>query len=407
MQFEPSRLANYDRPALIAEMLRVSKNFYDGSILTHKEFDRHSRVHSNTVAKEFGSWEGAWREAGFEYTRSRVEATDIVEDLKKVLKITGEYFSYRTYRQNGGLYNNETIGKRFKDVPWSKILEDVLGVRPKPRPVRERQIRQKNSKAKSLTGNSDERRMTPEQLLADLRSIASKTGTNILSYHDYRALGGEHCHATFYHVFGSWESAVRLIGLKDGKYKPRRPTLTYTKEDYFDELQRLWELLGRQPHARDMKANGSKMSTRALQARFGTWNRAIHAFCRDRNEPDKTVDTESSSITPETVTAEPSQTSSYTDNDSGPANKSLILRKKTPRNPSNRLRWKVFVRDQFKCQACGRSPANEPGVILEVDHIDPYSGDGETVLDNLRLLCWTCNSGKSNIPPNSPEVPRA
>ena len=63
-----------------------------------------------------------------------------------------------------------------------------------------------------------------------------------------------------------------------------------------------------------------------------------------------------------------------------------------------RLRFLTLRRDGFRCKACGRSPANEPGVELEVDHVVAWSEGGETVLENLQSLCQRCNGGKSNLP---------
>ncbi|MBA3804703.1 MAG: HNH endonuclease, partial [Acidobacteria bacterium] len=37
------------------------------------------------------------------------------------------------------------------------------------------------------------------------------------------------------------------------------------------------------------------------------------------------------------------------------------------------------------------------GVALHVDHIRPWSKDGETLLENLQTLCSECNLGKSNV----------
>ena len=59
-----------------------------------------------------------------------------------------------------------------------------------------------------------------------------------------------------------------------------------------------------------------------------------------------------------------------------------------------RLRYLVLKRDRFYCQACGRSPAIEPGTILHVDHIVPWSLNGLTVESNLQTLCDRCNVGK-------------
>ena len=72
---------------------------------------------------------------------------------------------------------------------------------------------------------------------------------------------------------------------------------------------------------------------------------------------------------------------------------------KTVRDPSLRLRWRVLQRDNFKCCACGSSPAITLGVELHVDHVHPWSMGGETVLENLQTLCSKCNLGKSNLLP--------
>lgn len=65
--------------------------------------------------------------------------------------------------------------------------------------------------------------------------------------------------------------------------------------------------------------------------------------------------------------------------------------KRTP--ISKGLRWKVFVRDNFTCQYCGRTPKKH-GVTLEIDHKIPVSKGGTNELDNLVTSCSDCNRGK-------------
>ena len=62
----------------------------------------------------------------------------------------------------------------------------------------------------------------------------------------------------------------------------------------------------------------------------------------------------------------------------------------------DKLRYQVLKRDNFKCCACGASPAKDPSVELHIDHILPFSKGGETTLENLQTLCSKCNLGKSN-----------
>lgn len=57
------------------------------------------------------------------------------------------------------------------------------------------------------------------------------------------------------------------------------------------------------------------------------------------------------------------------------------------------VRFEVFKRDSFTCQYCG---AKAPDVLLEVDHIQPVSKDGDNDIMNLVTACKPCNLGKSD-----------
>lgn len=69
----------------------------------------------------------------------------------------------------------------------------------------------------------------------------------------------------------------------------------------------------------------------------------------------------------------------------------------TTRKISDKLRYQVLKRDNFKCCACGASPAKDPLVELHIDHIVPWSKGGTTTIDNLQTLCSKCNLGKSDL----------
>ena len=69
----------------------------------------------------------------------------------------------------------------------------------------------------------------------------------------------------------------------------------------------------------------------------------------------------------------------------------------TSRKISDKLRYQVLKRDNFKCCACGASPAKDSSIELHIDHIIPYSKGGETSIDNLQTLCSKCNLGKSDM----------
>ena len=73
-----------------------------------------------------------------------------------------------------------------------------------------------------------------------------------------------------------------------------------------------------------------------------------------------------------------------------------VSKKVSMRRISDKLRYQVLKRDNFKCCACGASPAKNPAVELHIDHIIPWSKGGETTIDNLQTLCSKCNLGKSD-----------
>jgi len=60
------------------------------------------------------------------------------------------------------------------------------------------------------------------------------------------------------------------------------------------------------------------------------------------------------------------------------------------------LRYAVLKRDNEQCVKCGASPKKDVDVVLEVDHIIPWSKGGLTETSNLQTLCHRCNQGKKD-----------
>lgn len=60
---------------------------------------------------------------------------------------------------------------------------------------------------------------------------------------------------------------------------------------------------------------------------------------------------------------------------------------------TNAMRYDVMKKDSFCCVLCGATGKDDK---LVVDHITPIAKGGKTTRDNLRTLCFSCNSGKSN-----------
>jgi len=57
------------------------------------------------------------------------------------------------------------------------------------------------------------------------------------------------------------------------------------------------------------------------------------------------------------------------------------------------MRLKIFERDKYTCQLCGKTKEDIP---IEIDHILPVSMGGTNKENNLRTLCRECNQGRHN-----------
>ena len=67
------------------------------------------------------------------------------------------------------------------------------------------------------------------------------------------------------------------------------------------------------------------------------------------------------------------------------------IKSKELRKGINRLRYKIMLRDDFKCVLCGATAEDDR---LIIDHKVPVVFGGTNDENNLRTLCRTCNHGK-------------
>ncbi len=209
-----------------------------------------------------------------------------------------------------------------------------------------------------------------DELLADLKRVAETLRKPSVRYEEYPS------HSRFssrllVKRFGSWNNALKAAGLEISQ-RQNIPDI-----EFFENMETVWRALGRQPRRHELIKPFSKIRGETYEKRFGGWRKALEAFIAYVNsEKDET-----------TVSV--------------PAIKSVPER----RFPDLRLRFRVMSRDSFRCRACGRSPATTPNVILNVDHIIPWSKNGKTIESNLQTLCEKCNLGKSDWVPTKVEPP--
>ena len=65
-------------------------------------------------------------------------------------------------------------------------------------------------------------------------------------------------------------------------------------------------------------------------------------------------------------------------------------------------RLRIFVRDRFRCQYCGRHKSAQE---LTLDHILPRSRRGRSVPENLVAACVECNLRKGGRTPDEARMP--
>lgn len=220
----------------------------------------------------------------------------------------------------------------------------------------------------SLRGASD------QELVQELARCAQSLGKKTVTIAEFEQLG--RCHpSTIQRRFGSWFKALEAAGLE-----PSRSKIGITDDELFENIKDIWIELGRQPRYSEIVAPHSKYSAGTYEKRFGSWRKALNFFI-------DWVNSDSSLNEPAEAQTESSE---HKPRPNSPK------KRRTRREISDRQRFRVLVRDGFRCMSCGASPLLTPGVLLHVDHITPWSKGGETVDENLQSKCQQCNLGKGN-----------
>lgn len=303
----------------------------------------------------------------FELTNARHKISDIeyINDLRLVANNLGkDSLKQRDYcKKNGAKYSVNSPIKRFGD--WDSTLKKA-GLKGE----------------KSLKGMEyGEKSIKDEVLLDDLVRVANELKNPNITISDYEKLG-KFTHVTMGVRFGSWNKAKEKANL-EVIYK-----INNSNEDLFKNILELWSHFGRQPKYGEVISPLSKFNGSTYARRFGSWQRALEAFVDYINN----IEDDS-----EEVEIEESQLISINPVQKNKNSIKKIKVKRTSRNINLRLRFMILQRDNFTCKKCGQSPAKNPNVILHVDHIIPWSKEGETVVENLETLCKDCNLGKSNV----------
>lgn len=215
--------------------------------------------------------------------------------------------------------------------------------------------------------NQYHRNVSDSDLLADLKKVAQQLGANTIIRSQYNEYGKYHS-ATLEKRFGTWSKALVEAGLTIIVNR------NITDYELFKNMEELWIGLGQQPLRNQVKKPFSKYSSSVYEKRFGTWRKALEAFIEFINS-DIAKDQQSEEQELEVINITP------------------IIKHITKRNISERLKVQVLMRDGNKCRLCGITVT---GKDIHFDHIFPWSKGGETVLENIQVLCAAHNLAKGD-----------
>lgn len=211
--------------------------------------------------------------------------------------------------------------------------------------------------------------ITDSELINDLKRVAILTNKNTVTLDEYNEYG-HFSSSTLTRRFGSCFKCLELAELT-----PSRSRIGITNDELFEEIENIWTKLGKQPSYAQMR-DMTQFSIGTYEKRFGGWRNALQAFVKYINNDYLLVEKNTQAIS---------------------CKKSESFVHQTSRTINLRTRFLVLQRDNFTCCLCGASPAKDPSVELQVDHVKPWSKGGETTIGNLQTLCQKCNLGKSNL----------
>jgi 5-methylcytosine-specific restriction endonuclease McrA len=206
-----------------------------------------------------------------------------------------------------------------------------------------------------------------DEILEDIKQVMKKLGKTTLTMREYDK-NGSYNSSTATRKIGSWNEILTRINASIN-------VIYHNDKDLLDNIKNVWLKKGMQPTRRDMDNKAwSTISSGAYRRHFGTWYNALDRFVEyiNNDDDDPVIDIDEVS------------------------NEKGEFKHKTKREPSDRLKVQVLMRDGNKCRICG--VVCDGGIHkMHFDHIIPWSKGGETTLDNLQVLCSVCNEALGDV----------
>ena len=279
---------------------------------------------------------------------------DLLKELKDMGKqLDGQYLSQSKYKELGGKHSAKTVAAYFGS--WVSALK-AAGL--------------------PILRNSDEmKRLSDRDIIEDVIRVAGIFDSKTITSTQYGEKGKVSLW-TITHRFGSWSSLLEKAHLMQTGIHTN-----ISNEDLLKEVERVWLKLGRQPTTDDIKKGLSIYNLSTFTRRFGGWRATLETFVKYVNGEIVYKKVQSGSKKKEELVEPP---------------KTRIQTHRTKREPSNRLKIQVLMRDGNRCRLCGIE-CNDGIHNIHFDHIIPWSKGGETVLENLQVLCHKCNLAKGDL----------
>lgn len=212
--------------------------------------------------------------------------------------------------------------------------------------------------------------ISDNDIVDEIKSVMKKLGKTSITIKEFDA-NAKINSSTVIRRLGKWNDVLKKVGADINN-------TFYSDEDLLSNIKDVWLKKGEQPSRRDMDNKElSRISSGSYLRHFGTWYKALESFIKYISEND----VENTSDNQEVNTS------------------SSIVKHKTKREPSDRLKVQVLMRDGNRCRICGVECSGGLHNI-HFDHIKPWSKGGETTLDNIQVLCSKCNEALGNMDKN-------
>lgn len=295
------------------------------------------------------------------------ENTDeaLVTEIQRVAAVcSGASLSKRMFNTLSGRVSASTICRRFGG--WKEALEVAsVGHLYNGLLITEK-----------MRKNRISREMPETDIVAELRRVQSIVGRDVLSVEEFVRLSVIGV-GSVRGRFGTWQKACAAAGISQSNHAKR-----YSDEECFENLAAVWTHYARVPQYLEMNQSPSVVGPKAYVVRWGTWRQSLKAFVDWANAESKSETLQADISSEDEISAGLKRTVQ-------PVRTEEDCREVRPG-----LRFKVFMRDRFRCVVCGRSPATHLNIELHADHIVSVHDKGKTALENLQTLCQDCNLGK-------------